>query len=131
MREIKFRFWDKKREVMLYECVISGFTVDLCHPFNVPPTTHLISMQFIDLKDKNGKEIYDGDIVRAYESTGDEYNTVHQIRYFADSSDYPAFDIFPTIDTDCNGISYLVAGEGEIEVIGNIYENPKLLEQAK
>ena len=39
---------------------------------------------------------------------------------------YPAFDLNPHIDCDCNGLSYCMA-EGEIEIIGNIYEHPELL----
>ncbi len=140
MREIKFRAWHKIQKQMFIVHAINWQTggIELyidtefekgSYPYERIRSVELL--QYTGLKDKGSKKIYEGDIVRAYESTGDEYNTVHQIRYFADSSDYPAFDIFPTIDTDCNGISYLVTGEGEIEVIGNIYENPELLEQAK
>jgi len=82
-------------------------------------------MQSTGISDKNGAEIFELDIVR----TNDGGESVHAIEWFG-GKDYPAFDLSPTISICENNISHFLAC-GEIEVIGNIYENPELLESAK
>ena len=76
------------------------------------------------LTDKNGKEIFEGDIIRIKEDDEEE-GRVYSVAYFGDK-DYPAFDTIPHVDYDSNGLSYAKA-TCEIEVIGNIYENKELL----
>lgn len=80
--------------------------------------------QYIGLTDKNGTKIFEGDIIESC-----EYDDIYAVKYF-DSADYPAFDCVPEIiNCDCNGLSYLINVEG-CEVIGNIHDNPELLETA-
>ncbi len=81
-------------------------------------------MQYTGLRDKNGKEIYEGDVVKIVQD-GDE--TTHIVKWFGVRG-YPAFDLEPQQDTCANELSDITAA-GEIEVIGNIYEHPHLLEQ--
>ena len=78
--------------------------------------------QFTGLTDKNGVKIFEGDIVRDC----DEENEVFVVKYYAHSG-YAAFDVEPEINCDCNGLSYLVE-LGSAEVIGNIFDNPELME---
>lgn len=119
-REIKFRAWDITSKTMAYlgpYCYLKIFDDE-----------NLIISQFTGLRDKNGKEIYEGDIVRCFEDGLDDIaddGTIHQVRYCS-QDDYPAFELDPW-DGDCNGLSNYKA-YGSIEVIGNIYENPELLE---
>lgn len=77
--------------------------------------------QYTGLTDKNGKKIFEGDVV-----TDSEYGGVYSVRYFGDN-EYPAFDVFPELETvECNGLSFL-SNVNCLEVIGNIHDNPELL----
>lgn len=78
--------------------------------------------QFTGLTDKNGVKIWENDIVRDY----CEENEVFVVKYYAHGG-YPAFDVEPEMYCDCNGLSYLMAN-GSPEVIGNIFDNPELME---
>lgn len=77
---------------------------------------HFILMQYTGLKDKNGKEIYEGDVVRTHNDMASEQ--VYWNNEYAQFSKGRVIDgVFSNIHED---ISYC-------EVIGNIYENPDLL----
>lgn len=80
-------------------------------------------MQFTGLKDKNGKEIYEGHIIKW--SDGHDY-------YFgvvAYDKDYGNFGVIEDNDEDMSPFGYLFEWKNveELEVIGNKYENPELL----
>jgi len=117
MREIRFRAWNGINiELPVY---------DLSKQYGSSSKKPYILMQYTGIKDKNGKEIWEGDIVRVIDEWGGD--TKHEVKYCSDTG-YPAFDLRPYLDVESNGLSYVVEGDGEIEVIGNIYSNPELLE---
>lgn len=81
-------------------------------------------MRYTELTDKNGKEIYEGDILKISNPyVGDIISEV-----VWGGAEYPAFDL-PNYDGDTmNAFSAIqFNGEDEMEVIGNIYEHPHLL----
>jgi len=104
-REIKFRAWNKPTKQMFYW----GFFTDIFDKGandrrNFEPE-HNIWMQYTGLHDKNGKEIYRGDIVK--------YNTPQ--REMISKIEFPK---------DWEWLSWNCSGT---EIIGNIMENPELL----
>jgi uncharacterized phage protein (TIGR01671 family) len=82
-------------------------------------------MQYIGRKDKNGKEIYEGDIISTPYYTLDEFNKEITINIIADvffCEDGLKFSVNPP-----GGLIVEIGEESKIEVLGNIYENPELL----
>ena len=116
MREIKFRAWD----IELNELVVFNFPrcIDQDNMNSIDDYKNWC--QFTGLKDKNGKEIYEGDIIR---HTNEE----------ADGTPYEVPEISPENWEDLLNIgdSEWDIGDNQysnIEIIGNIYENSELLE---
>lgn len=115
MREIKFRGWHPSSKIMSVP-----FTLMDALEHEVDKTSDdEIHLQFTGLLDNQGIEIYEGDIL--HNSFGDEnYKVIFRDCSFILYSN--EFFIYP------NSLS-LQLQENDIEVIGNIYENPELLEE--
>lgn len=124
-REIKFRAWSKVEEEMVYGIDLT--TQDgTAHPINgnwdniMSLDERVELMQYTGLKDKNGVEIYEGDIVQWYDSEPniDWYGNVQGQVIWQDGAFFvPAKGDFSSWLHDL----------GELKVIGSIYENPELL----
>jgi len=129
MREIKFRWWfpieegnKSLRQGMVYELDCQQFSDvnELFVPNNY--VGNPIPMQFTGLLDKNGKEIYEGDIVKHPTGKMSVIEYIVQQRLPEKETEEISYDS-PYDFSGFTGISY----GGVIEVIGNIYENPNLL----
>ena len=84
--------------------------------------------QFIGLHDKNGKEIYEGDLIRSFDSQGEPI--IHAIEYYNNDAQFiVVLAGYTKYDFGCGGITQKWINEFKKEVIGNIYDNPELLKQ--
>ena len=131
MRDIKFRAWNEVEEKMLNWNEF--LDTNMKNTFIAPESTGLILMQYTGLKDKNGKEIYEGDIVKVKLYKGEEEKYfIGKVEYFGsnfivdadNNSEYHVYDL------DGFGIDYRYNLE-DCEVIGNLYDNPELLEKGE
>ena len=119
MREIKFRAWDGSKGKMTNDFFLESsglyldsdpYGVDMSNKiriFQPPMENHYTIMQYTGLRDKNGKEIYEGDIL-----------------CFAGLTNKPF--VVKWDEKEIRFTSWLP--RNTVEIIGNIYENPYLLE---
>lgn len=141
MRKFKFRAWDKVAKQWLWVTGIEtaetsksdGYTLEgIFHDGDFLGHEDIVVTQYTGLKDEKGKEIYEGDIVHVVHEDG--YEVVSQVEWGLTSKwfgTYPAFAI-AELESEMNSFSEIFdTGQYTIEVIGNIFENPELLESDK
>ena len=155
MREIKFRAWLKKSKFMTPVSYLeflqgglkafgAGVYLDngwVTEENGFKHECDLVLMQYTGLKDKNGVEIYEGDVLKIHGNYGS------QSRMVLFNDEFLTYTI-PTkqekiwIDKGSNHYKYCYQEDNdrlyfltelesyEVEVIGNIYQNPELLEES-
>lgn len=128
MREIKFRAWD-----IFYKKFIYGEYSNIAN--NMDEFWTIVKggensgrevplMQYTGLKDKNDKEIYEGDILKYHSKINPERQYHKRLVFFNDKK--AKFSI-KKIDTNAYGNLVNEKSKRSYEIIGNIYENPELL----
>lgn len=134
-REIKFRAWDNKNQKWLLgydypnlggfsmfgECILMGEWGHVVTSFMFEKDDKKLSdlrlMQFTGLKDKNGKEIYEGDILKF-----NNHNC--KVIWQSNSCEW----MLQQVDTEGKGyMSFEYRYRTDYKIIGNIYENQELL----
>lgn len=136
MREIKFMAWHKKKKILreVLEISFSGGYVILAGFGSFgeieAPIIDVELMQYTGLKDQNGKEIYEGYIVRFYpqaprseELPNPRYGEMGEIFF-----DIGSFAVRP-IDKKREVLEFFLNELGDWVVVGNIYENKELLDE--
>lgn len=115
MRAIKFRAWDSVLGIYVYFKLDDYMAIQSFISYTGTFYIKLTIEQFTGLRDKNGKGIFEGDIVQ----TIGKHNNKAVVKYDAPSFKYAWTDGVTTIDN--------AVGWNDFEVTGNIHENPELL----
>jgi uncharacterized phage protein (TIGR01671 family) len=150
MREIKFRVWNQEGNFMDSAWLIDWEHGKVCHSkHNQSELDDCILLQYTGLKDKNGKEIYEGDIIRRYfeigrviydeVTLGAEDYEIDDAGYFIGVVHYRPSEGYVLnkctkynddweIQLQKSGVKIYAK---RAEVIGNVFENPDLLEETR
>lgn len=136
MKEIKFRAWDKELNRMcdVIQLGVRDIIVNFIEEDEISgflPIDRFEIMQYTGLKDKNGTEIYEGDIIRTHENriqkviwnnNGFKLEYKFKRSYLGESY----WEIRKDIE-----LSETHNKRWGIKVIGNIYESPELLKEGE
>ena len=137
MREVKFRAWDngdkRMKNVESIHFPLGRYDMKCISAYNKEEDYYewvysYELMQYIGIKDKNEKEIYEGDIIKYLDvefcvsDCGIEHDEFYNIGKVYYDNEFGAYDVTNRWTVEGEDIWF------DIEVIGNIYENPELLE---
>ena len=131
-REIKFRYYDQEFNMMVYD------TEDIAIGYSIKTKPHLKFMRYAGIKDKNGKHIYEGDIVNIKNigitsiSYGEIIHEIYLGHGGRKSTEKKAvgFKIDKIVEMfyfDDGLLTNQLLNSYDIKIIGNIYENPELM----
>jgi uncharacterized phage protein (TIGR01671 family) len=135
MREIKFRAWHDISGMKQFTFSdIGGYIPGqlIFDDGDIYPFDEFEVMRYTGLKDKNGKEIYEGDIVQRKVHKGDISHTREEVYWREECAGFEFVAVEKNDDgsreswmPNCDTVALVY------EIIGNIYEHPELLSESK
>lgn len=128
MREIKFRAWVKEKKAIFEVILIDYVTKKVT--YLLERVGHLLSirdakfndiefMQYTGLKDKNNKEIYEGDIIKFLNGIFEVIWCNEKASFMLKNKEYKEF------------LNFIYENNNGMEIVGNIYQNLELYEEVK
>ena len=129
MKQPKYRAWVKENKEMLFvrqiDFMFEKVVLECYEQFFIDEVE---LMQYTGHKDKNGKEVFEGDIIKFFDCDGDGYTVP-----VAWDNDYACFSVDwgSNMLTSFDYLEEFYTDLKDIEVIGNIYENLSLLNEER
>ena len=130
MREILFRGQDAVTREWIYGCYVDNRDRGRCPPIIVPkngnPHIYVVPEtvgQFTGLTDKNGKKIFEGDILQGDDDIEDDVFHVARIG----QSNENRYECFLDFNGDNKCWMPFISYFNRMEIIGNIHDNPEML----
>ena len=132
-REIKFAFWHKQKKEMWGVDSIDWRLKEVCNGGDIASLDDGILLQYTGLEDKNGKEIFIGDLVKFINPMPIEAKEeIAEVKFVLEDNFLPYIYPFVNISSynyETKHFEGFGVNSKDCEVIGNIYENSELLKK--